>query len=109
MKRFHPFAARLAVVLIALAFVALPALAAKYERRPMTWTGAQTIAHLRHVNGSTFTTADPNPSKAMLQAANFFLVDTTANAVDLDFADNAALDAEDIGSTWTFVVQGRSP
>lgn len=66
--------------------------------------GIAKFAHLRAVNGTTFTAADPNPSKATLQAADFFLVDTTANAVDLDFANDAALDAADIGSSWTFVV-----
>jgi hypothetical protein len=66
--------------------------------------GIASFAHQRRVNGTTFTAADPNPSKATLQAADFFLVDTTSNAVDLDFADDAALDAADIGSTWTFIV-----
>ena len=61
-------------------------------------------AIIRVKSGTTFTAADPNPTKATLQAAHFFLVDTSSNAVDLDFADDAALDAADVGAVWTFVV-----
>lgn len=60
----------------------------------------------RPKSGTTLTTADTNLAKATLQAARFFLVDTASNAVDIDFADDAALDAADVGSTWMFVKTG---
>jgi hypothetical protein len=62
------------------------------------------FTHVQFVNGSTFSAADPNPTKAQLQASDFFCVNTASNAVDLDFANDAALDTNDIGSAWTFMV-----
>ena len=66
--------------------------------------GIVQVANLRLVNGTTLTAADPNPSRATLRAAGFFLVDTTGNAVDLDFSDDADLEAADLGTQWEFVV-----
>ena len=60
----------------------------------------------RPKNGTTLATTDTNLAKATLQAARFFLVDTASNVVDVDFADDAALDAADVGSTWMFVKTG---
>ena len=62
------------------------------------------VGQMRRSVGTTFTAADPNPSRATLRANQVFLVDTTANAVDLDFSDNADLEAADIGTQWTFIV-----
>lgn len=62
------------------------------------------VGVLRRTAGSTFTAADPNPSRATLRANQIFLVDTTANAVDLDFSDDADLESADIGTTWRFIV-----
>ena len=58
----------------------------------------------RKDNGTTFTAADPNPSRATLRGSGFWLVDTTANAVDLDFSDDADLEAADIGTDWVFMI-----
>lgn len=66
--------------------------------------GIITAGNYRRTNGSTFTAADPNPSRATLRAAEFFCVDTTSNAVDLDFSDDADLEAADLGTIWTFAV-----
>lgn len=66
--------------------------------------GIVQIGNVRLVNGATISAADPNPSRASLRAANFFLVDTTANAVDVDFSDDADLEAADLGTTWKFIV-----
>lgn len=66
--------------------------------------GIAKFAHLRTANNATLTAADVNLSKAQIQAAGFFPVDTTTNAVDVDFGDDAALDAVDIGAVKTFVV-----
>ena len=41
---------------------------------------------------------------AELRAKQVFKVDTGAGAVDLDFANDAALDAADIGSQWRFFI-----
>lgn len=49
-------------------------------------------------------TADANLNKVTLQAQQFFRVNTVGGAVDLDFADDAALDSADIGALWTFCV-----
>lgn len=62
------------------------------------------VGRLSRVAGTTFTAADPNPSRATLRANQVFLVDTTANAVDLDFSDDADLETIDIGTQWTFIV-----
>lgn len=69
-------------------------------------TGLELVSagQYRRENGATFTAADPNPSRATLRGASFFLVDTTANAVDLDFSDDADLEAADIGTEWIFIV-----
>ena len=66
--------------------------------------GVVRMATRRAVAGTTFTTADPNPSRATLRANDFFLVDTSANVVDLDFSDDADLEAADLGTEWTFIV-----
>lgn len=60
--------------------------------------------HIRVANNATLTAADVDLSKAQIQAAGFFPVNTTSNVVDVDFADDAALDAGDIGSRKTFAV-----
>lgn len=66
--------------------------------------GVATFAHLRAVAGNTLTAADVNLTKANIQAAGVWLVDTTANIVDVDFANDAVLDAADIGSVKKFIV-----
>jgi len=70
----------------------------------ITPEGIATMANYRVTNGATFTTADPNPTRATLRAAGYFKVDTTANAVDLDFSNDADLEAADLGTTWRFVL-----
>ena len=70
----------------------------------ITPAGIASMANYRVTNGATFTTADPNPTRAQLRAAGFFCVDTTANAVDLDLSNDADFEAADIGTTWDFVV-----
>lgn len=62
------------------------------------------IGHIAPAAGTAFTAADPNPSRATLRANAYFLVDTTANAVDLDFSNDADLEAADLGKRWTFIV-----
>ena len=62
------------------------------------------IGRLSRTVGATFTTADPNPSRDTLRANQVFLIDTTTNAVDLDFSDNADLEAIDFGTQWSFIV-----
>lgn len=62
------------------------------------------MGHIAPAAGTTFTAADPNPSRATLRANSYFLVDTTANAVDLDFSNDADLEAADLGKVWDFVV-----
>lgn len=62
------------------------------------------VGRLSRVLGTTYTAADPNPSRAALRANQVFLVDTTANAVDLDFSNDVDLEAIDLGTQWTFVV-----
>ncbi len=64
------------------------------------------IGRMSRTPGATFTAADPNPSRAALRANQVFLVDTTANAVDLDFSNDVDLLAIDIGTTWTFIISG---
>lgn len=61
---------------------------------------------IRHTNlrGPSAYTASADINKSVLQSYQFFKVDTTGGAVDLDFGDDAALDAADIGSLWTFCV-----
>ena len=61
--------------------------------------------HIRHtsIGGSTWQ-ATADITVAELQAGNFFKVNTNGAAVDLDFANDVALDEADIGSTWTFCV-----
>ena len=59
---------------------------------------------LRVEAASDLTAADVNLSKAAIQAAAFWGVDTSSNAVDVDFGDDAALDAADIGSRKIFAV-----
>lgn len=54
--------------------------------------------------GTTYTAADPNPSRAVLRANQVFLVKTGTNAVDLDFSNDADLETIDIGTQWTFIV-----
>ena len=66
--------------------------------------GIIAAGNYRVTNGSTFTAADPNPSRATLRAAGFFLVDTTANAVDLDISDDADFEAADLGTEWLFLI-----
>ena len=62
------------------------------------------IGHVAPAAGATFTAADPNPSRTTLRANSYFLVDTTANAVDLDFSNDADLEAADLGKEWEFLV-----
>jgi len=70
----------------------------------ITPEGIASMANYRVTNGSTFTAADPNPSRATLRAAGFFLVDTTANAVDLDLSNDADFEAVDLGTRWVFLI-----
>ena len=69
-------------------------------------TGLEIVSagQYRKENGSTFTAADPNPSRATLRGSAFFLVDTTANAVDLDWSDDADMEEADLGTQWHFVI-----
>lgn len=67
-------------------------------------SGIASLEHLRSPVGQTFTTADPNPSRATLIGNNVFFVDPTANAVDLDFSDDTDLLAVDLGTEWKFIV-----
>lgn len=60
--------------------------------------------HIRVDNNSALSAADVNLTKAQIQAATFFPVNTGTNAVDVDFADDAALDSADVGSIKDFVV-----
>lgn len=66
------------------------------------------IGHLKHVNGSTISgTTNYNTTKAELQAADFFLVNTSAPGgatLDIDFYDSAAPDSEDVGSVTDFII-----
>ena len=66
--------------------------------------GLIAAGNYRKTNGTTFTTADPNPSRATLRASGFFLVDTTANVVDLDWSDDADMEAADLGTQWEFII-----
>ena len=61
---------------------------------------------IRHTNlrGPSNYTADADLDLVDLHTYQFFKVDTTDGAVDLDFGDDAALSAADIGSTWKFYV-----
>lgn len=61
---------------------------------------------IRHTNlrGPSNYTASADVDKADLHTYQFFKVDTTDGAVDLDFADDADLDPADIGSSWRFCV-----
>lgn len=70
----------------------------------VTPDGIASFANVRRTNGTTFTAADPNPTRAQLLAASFWLVDTTSNAVDLDFSNDTDLLAADIGTTWLFYI-----
>jgi len=63
-----------------------------------------TVAHQRFTNNASLTAADVNLTAAQIQAASVFPVSTTANAVDVDFGDDAALSASDVGSRKTFIV-----
>ena len=61
--------------------------------------------HIRHTSANTDTwQASADITRAELYAGNFFKVSTAGAAVDLDFANDVALDEADIGSTWTFCV-----
>ena len=70
----------------------------------ITPEGIASMANYRITNGTTFTTADPNPTRAQLRAAGFFLVDTTSNAVDLDLSNDADFTAVDLGTEWKFLI-----
>lgn len=61
---------------------------------------------IRHTNlqGPSAYTASADINKSVLQSYQFFKVDTQGGAVDLDFGDDAAMDAADIGSEWLFCV-----
>lgn len=68
-------------------------------------------ADIRHYRRASTTTKGPDDyvasadiNLATLYTKNVFKVNTTAGAVDLDFADDAALHADDIGSEWLFMV-----
>lgn len=49
-------------------------------------------------------TVSADINKSTLHAQQYFRVHTVAGAVDLDFANDAALDAADVGSEWVFQV-----
>jgi hypothetical protein len=70
----------------------------------VTAAGIATFPHVRRTNGAALSAADVNLTKANIQAASWWSVDTSANAVDVDFGDDAALDAQDIGSKKVFHV-----
>lgn len=55
----------------------------------------------RVTNGAAFTTANPTPTQADLQAASYWPVDTSSNAVDIDIPLMAA---GDVGRHLTFAV-----
>lgn len=63
--------------------------------------GIASFASVRVTNGTALTAANPTPSKATMQAASFFAVDTSSNAVDVDLP---AMDAGDVGSMKKFAV-----
>lgn len=67
----------------------------------ITGPGVATMATYRVTNAATLTAANPTPTKANMQAAGFWGVDTTSNAVDVDLP---AMDAADVGSDKTFAV-----
>lgn len=69
-----------------------------------TCTGILTTAATRVGVATTLTAADVNLTAAAIQAASFWPVTLTANAVDVDFGDDAALAAADIGSQKVFHV-----
>ena len=69
-----------------------------------TVTADMVTADSYRVTNATAITASADLDKADLQAASFWAVNTTAGAVDLDFGDDAAMDAADVGSRKTFVV-----
>lgn len=49
-------------------------------------------------------TASADITRAELYSKSFFKVDTRGGAVDLDFANDLALDSSDIGAEWFFCV-----
>ena len=63
-----------------------------------------TVSHERFTSNASLTAADVNLTAAQIQAASVFPVSTTANAVDVDFGDDAALSSSDVGSRKLFFV-----
>lgn len=63
-----------------------------------------TVSHERFTSNASLTAADVNLTAAQIQAASVFPVSTTANAVDVDFGDDAALSSSDVGSRKLFIV-----
>jgi len=70
----------------------------------VTRDGVATLSYVRPIAATQLSAADVNLAKATIQGSNYFPVSTSANAVDVDFADDAALDSADIGSRWVFMV-----
>ncbi len=61
-------------------------------------------AGYRVTNAAALTAANPQLTKANLQAASFWPVDMTSNAVDVDLGTDAILDAGDVGRKLNFAV-----
>lgn len=63
-----------------------------------------TVSHERFANNASLTAASVALTAAQIQAASVFPVSTTANAVEVKLADDAALAAADVGSRKLFIV-----
>ncbi|MEK7524725.1 MAG: hypothetical protein AAB588_06910 [Patescibacteria group bacterium] len=70
----------------------------------MTVTGMALANGFRVTNGTPQTASAPNLTKANLQAASFWGVNTASNAVAINLASDASLDAADVGRHLTFAV-----
>lgn len=76
----------------------------------MVLSSAKTIATVNQITvgnyyrNSTTASASADIATATLHFYQLWKVDTTSGAVDLDFGEDVALSASDIGNTWRFLV-----
>lgn len=69
-----------------------------------TIAGITRVSAGNYRTASTTISASADLSTATLDAYQLWYVTTTGGAVDLDFGEDAALNAADVGQTWRFLI-----